>query len=60
MLATLQYVLNLFFGGCIYFFDFKRFQRVKIKGVTGLKLYKIPQPRQVKSNGTQAGLYHGL
>ena len=60
MLATLQYVLNSFFGGSIYFFDFKRFQGVEIKGITGLKRDKIPQLRQVRSNGLQPGLYNGL
>ena len=61
MLATLQYVLNSFFGQEeTYFFDFKRFQRVEIKGVKGLKRDKIPQLRQVRSNRLQPGLYKGL
>ena len=61
MLATLQYVLNSFFCvRSIYFFDFKRFQGVEIKGVTRLKRDKIPQLRQVRSNALQPGLYDGL
>ena len=47
MFSALQYVLNRCFGG-EYFFDFKRFRRMEIKGKTGLKVGKIPQPRQVK------------
>ena len=60
MLVTLQYVLNSFFGGSIYFFDLRRFQRVEIEGVTGLKRDKIPQLRQARSGGLQPGLYDGL
>lgn len=33
MLVTLQYVLNSFFGGSIYFFDLRRFQRVEMEGL---------------------------
>jgi len=61
MLSTLQYVLNSFLGEeKTYFSDFKRFQRVEIKGFTGLKRDKIPQLRQVRSNRLQPGLYEGL
>ena len=38
------------------FIDFKRILRMEIKELTGLKRDKIPQPRQVKSNGFQPGL----
>ena len=39
-----------------FFIDFKRVLRMEIKGSTELKRDKIPQPRQVKSNGFQPGL----
>ena len=59
MLSGLQYVLNRCFGG-VYFFDFKRFRRLEIKGKTELKRGKIPQPRQVKTYGLQPRLLKRL
>ena len=50
----------LCFAICLFFIDFKRVLRMEIKGLRGLKRDKIPQPRLVKSNGFQPGLYNGL
>ena len=50
---------KVIFWGCSFSLSSDGFCVHGDKKTTGLKRDKIPQPRQVRSNGFQQGLYHG-